>query len=333
MRRVTWVLVACLTAASAGIDTPHARPSAGTMSAFVARQIRAGYGRNDLVRVRAVDYIAHDGLRRRAYVVLPRWYGPADHPPIPLVISPHGRGIGARANARRWGNLPALGSFAVVSPQGQGRRLMLFAWGDPGDIGDLARMPGIVEAALPWLRIDRRRIYAFGSSMGGQETLLLVARHPRLLAGAAAFDAATNLAARYRAFPHLHHGRWLRGQLLLEVGGTPRTDPRAYRLRSPLFYARRIAESGVPLQIWWSRADRVVRDQGSQSGLLYRRILRWNPSAPVVEVVGDWAHSADFRAITRLPFALRRFSLLPGRPAPAERRRAAAPPETGGRES
>jgi pimeloyl-ACP methyl ester carboxylesterase len=54
-------------------------------------------------------------------------------------------------------------------------------------------MPKLVRGQLPWLRILRHRIYAFGGSMGGQETLLLVARHPRLLAGAAAFDHAAGL--------------------------------------------------------------------------------------------------------------------------------------------
>ena len=42
--------------------------------------------------------------------------------------------------------------------------------------------------------------------MGGQETLLLLARFPGLLAGAAAFDAPTNMAARYRAFDRLPYG-------------------------------------------------------------------------------------------------------------------------------
>jgi pimeloyl-ACP methyl ester carboxylesterase len=312
MRRVSWVLLTCLVAV-AGVVSPAALPSAGTTSAFVREQVEAGYGRENLVSVRRISYIAHNGVVRPAYVLLPRWYGPLDDPPIPLVISPHGRGIGARANARRWGNLPALGSFAVVCPDGQGRRLGLFAWGDPGDIADLARMPRVVEAALPFVHVDRRRIYAFGSSMGGQETLLLLARHPHLLAGAAAFDSDTNLAARYWMFPSLPFGSNLQRMLRREVGGTPTTDPRAYRLRSPLTYARAIAFSGVPLQIWWSRRDRIVRDQQAESGLLYRRILHWDPTAPVTQIVGDWDHSADFRAVTRLPFALRRFSLLPPR--------------------
>ena len=96
-----------------------------------------------------------------------------------------------RDNLRYWGALPAFGPFALVDPQGQGRRLTRYSWGWRGQIDDLARMPRIVERAVPGLRLDRSRIYAIGSSMGGQETLLLVARHPHLLAGAAALDSAT----------------------------------------------------------------------------------------------------------------------------------------------
>ena len=143
------------------------------------------------VQIRVIRYVTHDGLVRRAYVVLPRWYGPRKHPPIPLVISPHGRGVSGLANARLWANLPALGGFVVVNPEGQGRRLERYSWGYTGQVSDLARMPAIIRVALPWLQIDRRRVYAFGGGMGGQEALLLLARNPRLLAGVAAFDAVT----------------------------------------------------------------------------------------------------------------------------------------------
>src|SRR5437868_11277791 len=188
------------------------------------------------VRVLMITYRAHDGLPRRAFVILPRWYSPRDHPPLPLVISPHGRGVFARGNVRRWGDLPARGGFAVINPEGQGRRLTLYSWGDPEEIRDLARMPSIVKHAFPWLQIDRHRVYAFGGSMGGQETLLLLARFPRLLAGAAAFDAPTNMAARYRAFDHLPFGDGLQRLARLEIGGTPATDPGGYEVRSPLDY-------------------------------------------------------------------------------------------------
>src|SRR5581483_3870187 len=232
-------------------------------------------------------------------------------PPLPLVISPHGRGVPASANARLWGNLPAVGRFAVVNPEGQGRRLALYSWGAPGEISDLARMPRIVARRLPWLRIDRSRIYAFGSSMGGQETLLLVARRPRFLAGAAAFDSPTNLSARYLSFRSLRFGLAIQELARLEVGGTPWSDPAAWARRSPIDHVREIARSGVPLQIWWSWKDTVVADQAAESGLLYRTVERLDPRAPVEQFVGYWRHSAEFKATRRLPYALALFGLMP----------------------
>ncbi len=268
------------------------------------------------VRVLAISYRAHDGLARRAYLIVPAWYGPKRHPPIPLVISPHGRGVGARTNIRRWGDLPAWGGFAVINPEGQGRRLTLYSWGDPGEIRDLARMRLIAEHAVPWLHIDRHRVYAFGGSMGGQETLLLLARFPRLLAGAAAFDAPTNMAARYRAFDRLRFGDGLQKLARLEIGGTPATNPSGYETRSPLDCARKIAFAGVPLQIWWSTRDRTVSDQRHESGLLYRDIKRLSPAAPVTQFVGAWAHVTEMTAHGYLPYALSRFGLMPPRAAP-----------------
>ncbi len=274
-------------------------------------QLRPYLAARTLVREWAVTYRAHDGLPRRAYILLPRWYGAGNRPTIPLIISPHGRGVRAQTNARLWGNLPAIGRFAVVNPEGQGRRLTLFSWGDPGEIADLARMPRILHRTLPWLRIDHRRVYAFGSSMGGQETLLLVARYPKLLAGAAAFDSATNLAARYEAFRFLPFGIDVQRLARIEVGGTPASNPHAWSVRSPIDWARQIAFSHVPLQLWWSRTDRIVVDQNRESGALYRRIKQLDPSAPVVEFIGDWAHSAEFKASRRLPFALALLGLMP----------------------
>jgi len=201
-----------------------------------------------------------------------------------------------------WGDLPGRDGFAVVNPEGQGRRLELYSWGDPGQIGDLARMPEIVERALPWVHVDPHRIYAVGGSMGGQETLLLVAHRPHLLAGAISFDAATDLSERYREFDDIPYGHRLQLLARYEVGGTPAADPRAWSSRSPLDFARAIARAGVPLEIWWSHADRVVVDQARQSGLLYRQIMRLDPTAPVREVVGWWHHCAEIRS--RLPRAL-----------------------------
>jgi pimeloyl-ACP methyl ester carboxylesterase len=179
-----------------------------------------------------------------------------------------------------------------------------------GEIDDLARMPAVVTHRLPWVHVDARHVYAVGSSMGGQETLLLVARHPRLLAGAAALDSATDMAGRYNAFPQLRGGRRLQELARVEIGGTPLSDPLGYLRRSPTYRAEEIASSGVPLHIWWSARDRIVTDQRDESGRLYQLLKLLGPRAPVTEYVGHWAHSHEFHAGTRLALALVELHLI-----------------------
>jgi hypothetical protein len=53
----------------------------------------------ELVRTVRVPYLSSEGVWCEALLVLPRWYGTTTHPPIPLVISPHGRGVTPEANA------------------------------------------------------------------------------------------------------------------------------------------------------------------------------------------------------------------------------------------
>ena len=275
-----------------------------------------------------VHYVAHDGRPSMAHVVLPAWYGPAANPPLPLIISPHGRGLNGRANSILWGDLPGRGSFAVINPDARGRRVAGHSWGYAGQVADLARMPEILRTTLPWLRIDRRRIYAFGGSMGGQEALLLLARHPRLLAGVAAFSSVTDLALQYRNFDRLQCknkcrtllgktplGSSLRKLARLEIGGGPGQYPRAFAARSPMTHASMLAYTCVPLQLWWSVSDQIVVDQQSQSGRLFWELRRLNPMANVEAFVGFWIHSAEMRARTGLPLALSRFGLLPKAPA------------------
>lgn len=270
-------------------------------------------------------YRTSGGIRREAIVLLPARYRPRD-PALPLVIAPHGRGVTARATCDLWDTLPALGRFAVVCPAGHGARLRLNSWAAAPEIRDLAAMPMLVQRAFPWLNVDQRRIYAVGGSMGGQETLLLLARYPHLLAGAIAFDAVADLAVQYGnalriPCDTLCRSRWgetiglaLREEMRKEIGGTPTVDPLAYALRSPLHFAPAIASSGVPLELWWSVSDRVVRDETTgQSGRLFARMLATNPRARVEAFVGDWMHSVEQRAASRLPFALAQLGLMPRR--------------------
>jgi pimeloyl-ACP methyl ester carboxylesterase len=167
-----------------------------------------------------VQYLGWDGsTARQAVIVLPSGWGPDSPPPaVPLVISPHGRNNFGWNNAvSYWQDLPADGPFALVCPDGLGRahdkasdpfdqpptNPGLFTYGYPPQIADLARMPSIVQETLTWLTIDLDRVYVLGSSMGGQETLLLTALYPDALeggtgrlVGAAAFDSPCDLATQ-----------------------------------------------------------------------------------------------------------------------------------------
>ena len=305
------LLRTCLVAGVAVVATASV-PAARSLPPAPASPVSESIADRPTVRSRGavvewtIHYRANGDRPRLAYVLLPSWYAPHHNPRLPFIISPHGVGSGPfNGSARRWGDLPSADRFAIVFPEGQGRELAHHSWGYSGQIDDLARMPVIVSRALPWLKIDERRIYAVGGSMGGQETMLLVARYPRLLAGAIAFDAPTDLALRYAQFGVLPDGETLRELMRYEVGALPEDDPGAYADRSPLAQERAIAASDVPLQIWWSTQDRMVIQQQRQSGRLYRDIRRLNPEAPVREVVGDWEHGESMRWNRRLPEALR----------------------------
>jgi poly(3-hydroxybutyrate) depolymerase len=266
---------------------------------------------SDGVRHWGIRYRAHNGVPRFAVVVAPARYGPENpSPELPLVISPHGRGVRARTNARLWRLLPARGDFALVCPGGMGRRLPLHSWGWRGQIDDLARMPSILRNARPWLRFDSDRVYAVGGSMGGHETLLLMGRHPRLLAGAVAFDSVTDFALRYQQFPRANKGRMLQALARVEVGGTPQTNPQAYRLRSPTHWIREIARSGVPLQMWWSDADEIVTDQRTQSAKFFRELHELGPLGRLERITGSWSHTAESYANLQLPGAARWLELV-----------------------
>jgi hypothetical protein len=288
----------------AAVSAPAAFARTATPSVLPAATVKLP------IRVVRFRYRTHNGETRYALLLLPGWYGRHHDPAIPLVISPHGRNTLPISDAKRWSDLPTRGRFAVVLPAGQGRVLHLYSWGYPGQIDDLARMPQLIHKAVPWFHYQRRRIYAVGTSMGGQEALLLLAHRPRLLAGVVAFDPAVNLSNRYRHFPRTASGMRVRKLCRTEVGGTPRQVPNAYRIRSPITYARQIARSHVPLELWWSTNDTVIVNQATQAGGFYRKLMHDDPEAPVLAVAGSWPHSAVASASSRLPYALARLGLM-----------------------
>jgi pimeloyl-ACP methyl ester carboxylesterase len=258
------------------------------------------------IRILSFRYRAWNGAPAYALVVVPAWYRKAGRPRLPLVISSHGRGGPPLAPVHRWRHQPAGDGFVLVAPSGQGRRFAAFSYAAPGQLSDLMRMPQLVHRAFPWLRIDRRCVYAAGSSMAGMEALMLAARYPDRIAGCVAVDPVTDLAARYRLMPVSRAtGPEVQTIVRLEVGGTPAQAPLAYAVRSPLAYARNLADDGVPLLVYWSRRDRVILKQGQQqTGRLCRRIRALNPRAPLKEVVTDLPHGFAYSFKERLPHAL-----------------------------
>jgi hypothetical protein len=132
------------------------------------------------------------------------------------------------------------------------------------------------------------------------------------------------MARRYRDFLSLPHGRVLQRLAREEIGGTPRQVPGAYAARSPDHFARAIADSGVPLQLFWSSRDRVIRDQVEETNELALDLRRDDDRLRLWDFHGEWAHTAEMESFRRLPRALARFGLLPWSevpplPAPATR--------------
>ena len=215
------------------------------------------------------------GLRYRAHNKVLRWavvVAPARVRPRQSVTSAAARHLAARA--RR----PGADECRSLARPSRARRLRrdlpgrhgpapaASLLGLAGQIDDLARMPAILRAARPWLRLDLERVYAVGGSMGGQETLLLVGQHPTLLAGAVAFDSVTDFFRRYGDFALLgRKERALQALARIEVGGTPKTNPAGTVCAAPCTGVDDVARSGR------SAAD-VVERRGRD---------RHRPGAPV----------------------------------------------------
>jgi pimeloyl-ACP methyl ester carboxylesterase len=238
------------------------------------------------VRPWLVQYLAWDGQTAcQAVVVLPAAWAPSTPPPaaVPLLISPHGRNNFGWNNAViYWQELPADGQFALICPDGLERAHdpesdpfdappsspSLFTYGYPGHVDDLARMPSIVAETLPWLPIDMERIYVLGSSMGGQETLLLAARYPDALAGgtgrlagAAAFDSPCDMPTQCGYLSQLpltasSNPPGVAAMMLEEIGSRP-VDLSAFN-QAAVFYNSKTQTHWTIGQL----LDKLPEDQG-----------------------------------------------------------------------
>ena len=175
------------------------------------------------------------------------------------MISPHGRGVSARANASIWGALPARGTFAVISPEGARpqARALLVGLGRPdrrpgADAGDRAAHAAVAaDRPQPDLRV-RRQHGRPGDAAPARAGIR------SLLAGAAAFDSVADFARQYRSFPRSPCGKALPAQIW---GGPIGREPAVARARG----GRRHAEDA---------AGRLRRAQPGHLRALDRHLVR-----------------------------------------------------------
>lgn len=241
----------------------------------------------------AVPYFSWNGRPRTAVVILPRDYVPgASAKALPCVVEARGRHVAPAGHARCWSDLPTREQFMVICADSSGRRDPSNSWAVAGQIDDLTQLPSVIEESIPWVSVDRKRLYVIGPSMGGTETLMALALHPDVFAAAICVDGVADLAARYREFLLVDRADDRR-LMRVEVGGTPSRQPFRYAARSPKTFVRTLAFSGTPFAIWWSRTDRLVINQPTtQTGKLYQRIKLLAPDAPALQRIGDGPHSS-----------------------------------------
>ena len=242
------------------------------------------------------EYVAWNGTTQSATLLLPLGYDLDGSASLPCIVHLHGRGAKPIDSSTAWRDLPTRDGFAVICPNSVARDGTGNSWAVPGQIDDVLRMPDLVEAAVPGLRLDRDRLFLVGSSMGGQESLVTLARAPDRFAAVAAFDGAADLAARYW---EMGEAAQAHDQALLrhELQGSPRKQPFAYAQRSPLSYAETLARCRVPLLVTWSTADEVVvNGEETQFGRLCRRLRALDPQVPLTEVITALPHGQALRA-------------------------------------
>ena len=218
------------------------------------------------VRIWKIPYRAHDGQRRKAYVVLPAWYGRSSTSAIPLVISPHGRGVSARTNARALGRAARARHVRGDQPRGRraGSSALLVGLRRPD------RRPGadaaIARRTLPWLQIDtqrdlrdRRQHGRPGDAAAARAASRACWRVRRPSTPSRTSPASTATSRACRATRRARSSATARSAARLQIARARRARrhartraPCAYAVRSPVTYVRSIAASCVPLQLWWS---------------------------------------------------------------------------------
>ena len=251
-----------------------------------------------------------DGCELRVDVYSPA--GTSGHP-LPLLLAPHAitwtaaedyhgglQGL-MRKYHRGYYGLPDKYGVLIAMPHGHHHREALCSLAGPEQIADMAHLIDALDDH--GYRVDQRRVYACGLSMGAQEALVLAGKHPDRIAGVVAFNPIVDLAAWHEELatsevPGIKEYDTAR-RIANEVGGLPSEVPEAYAIRSALHFVRELSQ--VPTLIVWSEQDLIVPRQVTHHTLpLYKAIKQLNVNSPIAEYNHTQIHGPlAFDEVTR----------------------------------
>lgn len=229
-------------------------------------------------------YDTWNGHRRAMTIFFPRAAEKTGRV-LPLLVAAHPAG-GASTCVDQMALLPGQFGFVLACLDGQGNSTRAFSYGAPGQIADLAAAPRLIAGRLPGMKLDARKLFIVGSSMGGTEALLVGLRYPGAYRETVALDPITDLGFRFNSLPLVR-----RNQLEAECAGPPTLRESCYLVRSPIAYVGRRVLGSAVLNVWYSTSDpvsgaaqQVPLFLAAERGLMQPGQLR--------ERVGTWGHGA-----------------------------------------
>jgi len=229
-------------------------------------------------------YDTWNGHRRAMTILFPRAAENTGQV-LPLLVAAHPAG-GASTCVDQMATLAGRFNFVLACLDGQGDSTRAFSYGAPGQIADLAAAPNLIAGRLPGMKLDARKLYLVGSSMGGTEALLVGLRYPGAYRETVALDPITDLGFRFNSLPLVR-----RSQLEAECAGPPALKGQCYVVRSPMAYLGKRALGSAVLNVWYSTADPVSgAPQQVPKFLTAERPLML--PGQLVDRVGTWGHGA-----------------------------------------
>ena len=216
--------------------------------------------------------------------------------PLPLLLAPHAitwtaaedyhgglQGLMRKYHPGYYG-LAEKHGVIIALPHGHHHHEALCSVAGHEQIDDMGHLIGALAGF--GYRVDTRRVYSCGLSMGGQEALVLAGRHPDKITAIVAFNPIVDLAAWHEELatsesPEIREYDTAK-RIAHEVGGTPAQVPEAYLARSAFGYLPALAR--VPCLLFWSEHDFVVPRQITHHTLpLYRRLKELDVNTPIAE--------------------------------------------------